>query len=178
MATNSKDAIARPAVGSWNTEFYQELRQMASAQLARLPPGKTLQATALVHEVWLRLRDREQRWQSRAHFFGVAAQAMRDILVEQARRKAAAKRGGGQVRVELTESKLVGGAPEDQLLALNEALDQLAAHDPPKAEVVKLRYFIGLNLKETADALELSETTVKRHWTYAKAWLLRELERG
>ena len=151
---------------------------MAANQLARLPPGQTLQATALVHEVWLELRGKDQRWQSRAHFFGAAAQAMRDILVEQARRKAAIKHGGGQTRVELTESKLVGGAPDDQLLAVNEALDRLAEHDPPKAEVVKLRFFVGLSLKETAEALGISEPTAKRYWAFAKAWLYRELERG
>src|SRR6266516_4795101 len=99
---------------------------------------------------------------------------MRDILVDQARRKAAVKHGGGQTRVELTESKLIGGAPDDQLLAVNQALGLLAAHDPPKAELVKLRYFVGLNLQEAAEVLGISEPTAKRHWAYARAWLYRE----
>jgi RNA polymerase sigma factor (TIGR02999 family) len=164
-------------VGTWNTELYDELRQMAARQLARLPSGQTLQATALVHEAWLKLGGPGQRWGSRAHFFGAAAQAMRQIPVDQARRKAAAKRGGGQERVELTESKLIGGAPEEHLLEVNEALDRLAAHDPTKADLVKLRYFVGLSLEEAAEALGISAPTAKRHWAYARAWLFRELRR-
>jgi RNA polymerase sigma factor (TIGR02999 family) len=160
----------------WNTELHGELRRLAAAQLARLPAGDTLQATALVHEAWLRLGAHDQRWQNRGHFFGAAAQAMRQILVEQARRKAAAKHGGGQLRVELTESKIVGGAPDDELLAVNEALDRLAAQDPLKAELVKLRYFAGLTFREAAEVLGISEPMATRYWAYARAWLFRELK--
>jgi RNA polymerase sigma factor (TIGR02999 family) len=161
---------------AWDTRLHRELRQMAAHQLVRLQPGQTLSATALVHEAWLKLGGSGQRWQSRAHFFGAAAQAMRQILIDQARRKAAARHGAGQVRVELTESQLVGGAFDDRLLAVNEALDRLAAHDPAKAELVKLRFFVGLTLEEAAEVLGLSQPTAKRHWTYAKAWLFRALQ--
>ena len=178
MSADSDNAAKPAAVATWNTELHCELRQMAARHLARLPPGQTLQATALVHEAWLRLGKSDQHWQNRAHFFGAAAQAMRQILVDQARRKAAVKHGGGQERVELSESKLVGGAPDEQLLAVNEALERLAAHDPAKAELVKLRYFVGLNLREAAEVMGISEPTAKRYWAYARAWLYREMKRG
>ena len=178
MSADSDNAAKTAALATWNTELHCELRQMAARHLARLPPGQTLQATALVHEAWLRLGKSDQHWQNRAHFFGAAAQAMRQILVDQARRKAAVKHGGGQERVELSESKLVGGAPDEQLLAVNEALERLAAHDPAKAELVKLRYFVGLNLREAAEVMGISEPTAKRYWAYARAWLYREMKRG
>ena len=164
-------------VSTWSTELCHELRRMAANQLARQPPGHTLQATALVHEAWLKLGGGDQRWQSRAHFFGAAAQAMRQILIDQARRKAAIRHGGGQERVDLNESKIIGGAPDEQLLEVNEALDRLAAHDAVKAELVKLKYFVGLSLGEAAEVLGVSEPTAKRYWTYARAWLFRELRR-
>jgi RNA polymerase sigma factor (TIGR02999 family) len=162
-------------VSTWSTRLYHELRQLAANQLSRLPSGQTLQATALVHEAWLKLGGGEQRWENRAHFFGAAAQAMRQILIDQARRKAAVRHGGEMERVDLTESNIIGGAPDEQLLEINEALDRLAAHDPIKAELVKLRFFVGLPLAEAAEALGLSEPTAKRYWTYARAWLYREL---
>jgi RNA polymerase sigma factor (TIGR02999 family) len=178
MSGDSNSRVAQGEVATWSTQLHDELRLLAACKLARLPPGQTLQATALVHEVWLKLGGSNQHWQSRAHFFGAAAQAMRQILIDQARRNAAARHGGGQQRVELTESKIIGGAPDDQLLAVNEALDRLAAHDSVKAELVKLRYFVGLSLAEAAEALGVSEPTTKRYWTYAKAWLYREMKRG
>ena len=164
-------------VSTWSTRLYHELRQLAAHQLSRQLPGQTLQATALVHEAWLRLGGSDQRWQNRAHFFGAAAQAMRQFLIDQARRKAAIRHGGGQERVELNESKIIGGAPDEQLLEIDEALDRLAAHDAVKAELVKLRFFVGLSLAEAADVLGISEPTAKRYWTYARAWLFRELRR-
>ena len=167
----------KPPTSTWNTEIHDELRQMAASQLARLPVGQTLQATALVHEAWLKLGGESQRWQTRAHFFGAAAQAMRNILVDQARRKAALKHGGDRERADLSESKIFGGAPDDQLLAVNEALDQLEREEPRKAELVKLRYFVGMSLSEAAAVLGVSEPTAKRDWAFARAWLYRELER-
>jgi RNA polymerase sigma factor (TIGR02999 family) len=131
----------------------------------------------LVNEAWLRLGGPNQQWANRAHFFGAAAQAMRQILIEQARRKAALRHGGGQERVELTESRIIGGAPDDILLDLDEALDRFAAAEPIKAELVKLRYFVGLTLDQAAEVLEISQPTAKRYWAFAKAWLYRELRR-
>ena len=155
---------------------YAELRQLARAKMAREQPGQTLQATALVHEAWLRLG--EQRFENRAHFFGAAAEAMRRILVESARRKHAVRRGGGKVPLDVDEIDIAAPVPDDELLAVHEALDRLAAHDAQKAELVKLRYFAGLSIEETAAALSISERTAKRHWTYARAWLLDAMRGG
>jgi RNA polymerase sigma factor (TIGR02999 family) len=177
MGTQSNDTAKASLIETWSTELHNELRLLAARQLARLPPGQTLQATALVHEAWLKLGGSSQQWQNRAHFFGAAAEAMRQILIDQARRKAAARHGGDRQRVELTDSKIIGGAPDDQLLAVNEALDRLVAHAPAKAQLVKLRYFVGLTLTDAAEALDISEPTAKRYWTYARAWLYRELKR-
>jgi len=177
VSEDSEQRKNESAVETWSAQLYNELRQLAANQLSRQRPGQTLQATALVHEAWLRLGGSDQRWQNRAHFFAAAAQAMRQILIEQARRKAAIRHGGGQERVELTESKIVGGAPDDQLLAVNEALDQFAVHDAIKAELVKLRYFVGLTLEEAAEVLGVSAPTAKRYWAYARAWLYREMRR-
>ena len=149
---------------------YAELRALARAKMAREQPGQTLQPTALVHEAWLRLG--EQRFESRAHFFGAAAEAMRRILVESARRKHAVRRGSGQAHADVDEIEIIAPVPDDELLAVHEALDGLAAHDAEKAELVKMRYFAGLSIEETASALGISERTAKRHWTYARAWLL------
>ena len=165
------------AVETWSETLHRELRALAARQMARLPPGQTLQATALVHEAWLKLGGSGQHWQSRAHFFGAAAQAMRQILVDQARRKAAVRHGGALVRVELTDSQIIGGAPDDELLAINDALELLTHHDSAKAELVKLRYFVGLTLGQAAEVLGISEPTAKRYWTYARAWLYREIKR-
>ncbi len=151
---------------------YDELRRLAAARLAKLPPGQTLQPTALVHDAYLRLVGRGPvAWQSRGHFFGAAAIAMRDILVEQARRKGRIKRGGGQKKVELSDAVLADDPGEIDVISLNEALERLGAEDTRKKEIVMLRYFAGLSIEETADALGISPATVKREWNYARAWL-------
>jgi len=156
---------------------YAELRQVAAQKMAGESPGHTLQPTALVHEAWLRLgADAQPHWQNRAHFFAAAAEAMRRILVDRARRKQAQRRGAGAEHVELDGLELAGPVDDDQLLALNEALDRLAAVDPPKAELVKLRYFVGLTTDQAAKVMNISEPTAKRWWAYAKAWLFREMQ--
>ena len=157
---------------------YEELRTLAAQRLARESPGQTLQATALVHEAYLRLVDAKdaQPWNSRGHFFGAAAEAMRRILVENARRKASLKRGGEWQRGELAESNLVAPVPSDDLLALDEALSQLARTDALAAELVKLRYFAGLTSEQAAQALGLSPRTADRTWSYSRAWLQKRLK--
>ena len=155
---------------------YDELRRLAAQKMAWESPSHTLQPTALVHEAWLRLAGPgEQRWENRAHFFGAAAEAMRRILVDHARRKQSLKRGAGAVREELHDSVLILRAPPDELLAVHEALDELAAQDPPTAELVKLRYFVGMTMEEAATALGLSKRTAENLWTYARVWLHRRL---
>jgi RNA polymerase sigma factor (TIGR02999 family) len=156
---------------------YAELRRLASDKIARERPGQTLQATALVHEAFLRLVGQEnvQRWDSRGHFFAAAAEAMRRILVEQARRKGRLKRGRGRKRVDLAEVEITIDAASDDVVALDEALTRLAQNHPDKAELVKLRYFAGFTVAEAARILGISTTTADRHWTYARAWLFREL---
>lgn len=157
---------------------YDELRNLAAARLASEKPGQTLQATALVHEAYVRLVDVEkaQHWNSRGHFFAAAAEAMRRILVEQARRKSREKRGGGLHRVELEDLPAVGDDERaDDLLAIDGALDALARVEPVKAELVKLRYFAGLSIAETAACLGISPATAKRYWIVARAWLYRHL---
>jgi RNA polymerase sigma factor (TIGR02999 family) len=162
---------------------YQELRTLAAQKLAREGPGQTLQATALVHEAYLRLVDVEQvqGWDSRGHFFAAAATAMQRILVDQARRKHSRKRGGSRRRVDLDAGALLA-APEEcaaeDLLALDEALQQLEAEDPLKARLVRLRYFAGLSLPEAAEALGISAATAKRHWVYARSWLYGKVHGG
>ncbi len=152
---------------------YEELRKLAAARLAREKPGQTLQPTALVHEAYLRLvgQDKEQHWDGRRHFFAAAAEAMRRILIENARRKRAQRHGGGQQRVAIDQIDLAAEVKEDELLAVDEALDAFAAQDPQKAEIVKLRYFVGLTLEEAAYILGISVPTAKRWWAYARAWL-------
>ena len=160
---------------------YDELRRLAAQKMAREQPGQTLQATALVHEAWLRLGgDQQATWQNRAHFFAAAAEAMRRILIDNARRKKAVRHGGGVERVDfdLDSLELAAGMKDEQLLALHEALDALAAHDAVKAELVKLRFFAGLTLVQAANVLELSEPTAKRYWAYARAWLYREITKN
>ena len=156
---------------------YMELRKLAAQKMAREQPGHTLQATALVHEAWLRLgADAQPGWQNRAHFFSAAAEAMRRILVERARRKHREKRGGGAEHVDVAELEIA--APlgnEEESLAVDEALDRLAAHDARKAEIVKLRYFVGFSFEETAEVLGISVPTAKRDWAYARAWLHQEI---
>lgn len=154
--------------------IYQELRCLAAAKMAREQPGHTLQATALVHEVWLRLGDGV--FDNRAHFFAAASEAMRRILIERARRKQREKRGGGADHVDVGELEIA--APpgnEEESLAVDEALDRLAVHDARKAEVVKLRYFVGFSFEETAEVLGISVPTAKRDWAYARAWLHQEI---
>lgn len=155
---------------------YEELRKLAAQKMARENPGQTLQATALVHEAWLRLGgDDQPEWQNRAHFFAAAAEAMRRILIDKARRKNYLRHGGGAHRVNLDGLDLAASMDDGQLLALNEALDHLAEHDAPKAELVKLRFFAGLTNEQAARVLGVSEPTAKRHWAYARAWLFREI---
>ena len=152
---------------------YDELRRLAAQKLSQESPGQTLEATALVHEAYLRLVDVDdaQSWNSRGHFFAAAAEAMRRILVENARRKQSLKRGGACRRLDLDEAAACGEGPAEELLALSEALDRLAAEDPRKAELVKLRYFAGLSVREAATALGISRATADRYWAYAKVWL-------
>ena len=155
---------------------YNELRRMAAHKMAGEPAGHTLQPTALVHEAWLKLVDTpNQSWQNRAHFFGAAAEAMRRILVARARRKHTQRRGAGAGHLDADEIEIASPAPDDQLLALNEALDRFAALEPRQAELVKLRYFVGLKIEEAADVLGISEATAKRWWAYARAWLFNEI---
>jgi RNA polymerase sigma factor (TIGR02999 family) len=156
---------------------YDELRRLAGQRLAREAPGQTLQATALVHEAYLRLVDAGQapHWNSRGHFFAAAAEAMRRILVEQARRKQRVRHGGGRARIDLDEECAVVQPPSDDLLALDEALTRLAARDPVRAELVKLRFFAGLTMPEVAEALGISLATAERYWTFARTWLYAEL---
>ncbi len=156
---------------------YDELRKLAAARLAQEKPGQTLEATALVHEAYLRLVDTEkaQAWNSRGHFFAAAAEAMRRILVEQARRKRRPKHGGDRQRIDLDEA-VAALDPREDLLALDEALTRFAAEEPVKAELVKLRYFAGLSLEEAAACLGISLATAKRYWAVARAWLFAALE--
>ena len=155
---------------------YEELRRVAAAKMAQEAPGQTLQATALVHEAWLRLTgDKRRRWNDRTHFFAAAAEAMRLILVDNARRKRAARHGGGQQRTAMPEIASPGTANEDQILAVHEALEKFAAQDKQKAELVKLRYFVGMTHEEAAEALGISVPTAKRHWAYARAWLAQDI---
>jgi RNA polymerase sigma factor (TIGR02999 family) len=157
---------------------YDELRKLAAQKLAQEKPGQTLQATALVHEAYIRLVDVEkaQHWDSRAHFFAAAAEAMRRILVEQARRKRRARHGGGKRPIALDEASSLVQPPSDDLLALDEALARLATLNPVRAEVVKLRFFAGLTMPEVAQALGLSLPTAERYWTAARTWLYAELK--
>jgi RNA polymerase sigma factor (TIGR02999 family) len=154
---------------------YDELRKLAAQRVSQEKPGQTLQATALVHEAYLRLvgAGPAQHWDSRGHFFAAAAEAMRRILVDRARARRRLKRGGDRRRVDLDELELAIEGPSDDLLALDEALTKLAAKHPDKAELVKLRYFAGLSVDEAARALGISPATADRHWTFARAWLYR-----
>jgi len=158
---------------------YTELRKLAAQKLANEVPGQTLQPTALVHEAWLRIgAPKKQQWQNRAHFFGAAAEAMRRILVEQARRKKRMKRGGDLQRVDFEETNLAAPLPDDDLLALDEALVQLEAFDPRAAEVVKLCFFVGLTQEQAAKELNISVSTVERTWAFARAWLFRAVQKS
>jgi RNA polymerase sigma factor (TIGR02999 family) len=157
---------------------YDELRRLAASYLRRERPGQTLQATALVHDAYLRLlQDSRLSWQNRAHFFGIAARSMRQILIERARARHAAKRGGDRVRVTFDPGLIVAAGDSIDVEALDDALTRLAAQDPELARVVEVRFFGGLSIEETAEAMGISPATVKRRWTLAKAWLARDLGR-
>jgi len=155
---------------------YEELRQLAARKMANEAEGHTLQPTALVHEAWLRLvGDQSPKFENRAHFFAAAAEAMRRILIERARRKKTLRHGGGQLRVELDEADIAASGDDDLLLGINDALDKLAATHPLESEVVKLRYFIGMTNEQAAEALGISERTARNYWTHARAWLYQAI---
>jgi len=180
--TRILNAIERGEVRATNELLplvYEELRLLAAQRLSQEPPGQTLQATALVHEAYLRLVGAErQDWSSRGHFFKAAAEAMRRILIDNARRKGSLKRGGGHRPVMLDESLAIGDdAQAQEMLALDEALGKLAQQDPTKTELVKLRYFAGLTIEQAAKALDISHATAERYWDYARSWLRVELGR-
>ena len=155
---------------------YQELRQLAAHKMANQVAGHTLQPTALVHEVWLRMVGNEEaRFAGRAHFFAAAAEAMRHILIDSARRKHSLRHGGGQARLDVDNLEIASQVPDDELLSVHDVLDKLAAEDPQKAELTKLRYFVGMTFEEAAEVLGISVATAKRHWTYSRAWLYEEI---
>jgi RNA polymerase sigma factor (TIGR02999 family) len=165
------------AAGQLLPLVYDELRKLAAQRLAREKPGQTLQATALVHDAYLRLVGvQDPGWDSRGHFFAAAAEAMRHLLIDNARRKLARRHGGGLQRVDVENVDIAMPADEDHLLAVNDALDQLAARSPIEAQVVKLRFFVGMTAAESAEVLGLSERTVKQYWSHAKTWLYREIQ--
>lgn len=156
---------------------YEELRKLAAHKMAGQVPGHTLQPTALVHEAWIRLVGNDSgRFAGRAHFFAAAAEAMRHILIDAARRKRAKRHGGGLERVDSLEVEIAALADDDELLAVHDAIDKLAAEDPQQAQLAKLRYFVGLSFAEAAEILGISVPTAKRHWAYARAWLYTEMK--
>ena len=156
---------------------YEELRKLAAHKMTNEAAGQTLQATALVHEAWMRLVGKENpKFQNRAHFFAAAAEAMRRILIDNARRKRAVRHGGGQQRVDFVPADLASAIDDDQLLAVNDALDKLAAQNKVEAELVKLRYFVGMTLEEAAEVLGISARTADNYWAHARAWLFHELK--
>ena len=158
---------------------YQELRRLAAQKISREQPGQTLQATALVHEAYIKLVGAEsQNFSGRTHFFAAAAEAMRRILIDNARRKQRIKHGGGQQKIDLNDAEIAIETPSDDLIALDEALEKLAKMDKVKADLVKLRYFAGLTLEQAAGLLNLPERTAKRYWAHARAWLYRQVNEG
>ena len=160
----------------WFAILYGELRRLAAYRMSREAPSHTLQPTALVHEAWLRLVGSErQSWVNRAHFFSAAAEAMRRILIDQARRRHTQRQGGGRPHENIDDVEIACESNDEELLRVNEALDKLAQEDNDKADLVKLRYFVGLSFEEIAAVLEISVPTAKRHWAYARAWLFAEL---
>jgi RNA polymerase sigma factor (TIGR02999 family) len=177
--TQALQAIGRSESGAAEKLLplvYDNLRRLAMARMANETAGQTLQPTALVHEAWLRLvGDGDRTWQNRAHFFGAAAEAMRRILIERARRKSRLKHGGGQARFNIEDLELADSTPDDKILLINEALESLEAKDPESARVVVLKFFGGLKRQEVAESLNISERMADRQWAYAKAWLLRHI---
>lgn len=158
---------------------YEELRKLAAHKMALQPPGQTLQPTALVHEAWLRLAGSgHQEWESRKHFFAAAAEAMRHILIDRARKRQSRRHGGGWERVDAGNFEIAAPTDGDTLLALDDALNEFERLHPAKGEVVKLRFFVGLSERETAQLLGLSERTIQRHWAYAQAWLFERIGQG
>jgi RNA polymerase sigma factor (TIGR02999 family) len=158
---------------------YQELRGIAAARMALEKSGQTLQPTALVHEAWLRLgADDQPIWQNRAHFFSAAGEAMRRILVDRARRQQCVRHGGRLERVDLEAVEIIAPEDDERLLQIHEALDEFARAEPKKAEIVKLRFFVGMSGRDVAEVLNLTERTVERHWAYAKVWILRAIQEG
>jgi len=156
---------------------YDELRKLAAARIAYEQPGQTLQATAIVHEAWLRLvSDGERSWQNRGHFFAAAAEAMRRILIENARRKSALKRGGGQLRVDIEDVELADASPDDTILLIDDALKELEIESPEKAKIVVLKFFGGLTNQQIAENFGTTERTIERQWAFAKAWLYAKIK--
>ena len=155
---------------------YAELRRHASAKMAHEAAGHTLQPTALVHEAWLRLFNGNRLWQNRAHFFGAAAEAMRRILIENARRKSRLKRGGNERPLDIDEFELAATTPDEKVLLIDEALQRLELKDPERARVVTLKFFGGLTNQEAAESMGVTERTIERHWAYAKAWLFQSIQ--
>ena len=174
---NGLDANGSGAAKDLLPLVYQKLREVAAQKMARESAGHTLQATALVHEAWLRVGGEAHGWQSRWHFFSAAAEAMRRILIDRARSKRAVRHGGALERVDVEDVEIAAPAEESELLDVNDALDEFARHQPQKAELVKLRYFAGLPLEEAADVLGISKATADRHWAIARIWLFREINR-
>ncbi|MGA2246136.1 MAG: ECF-type sigma factor [Verrucomicrobiota bacterium] len=155
---------------------YDELRRLAAARMAQEAAGHTLQPTALVHEAWLRLAGHaEHSWQNRAHFFGAAAEAMRRILIERARRKSRLKRGSGQALLDIADLDVMAAMPDDKILLVDEALEELRAEDPDKARIVSLKFFAGLTNEQIAELLQVNEHTVRRRWNFARAWLFQRI---
>ncbi len=158
---------------------YEQLRHLASLKMSKESPGQTLQATALVHEAYIRLVGaKAQNWKGRTHFFTAAAEAMRRILIENARRKQRLKRGGNQKKIDIEDAEPAVAEPPEYIIALNEALEKLALEDPRKADLVKLRYFAGLTVKQAAEILDISQATAERYWSYARVWLFYEIKKG
>ena len=165
------------AAGKLLPLVYEELRKLAAHKMANEAAGQTLQPTALVHEAWMRLVGKENpKFENRAHFFAAAAEAMRRILIDKARRKRALRHGGGQQRVDFEQVELASFSDDEQLLAVNEALDKLAAQNKLEAELVKLRYFVGMTLEEAAEVLGISARSADNYWAHARAWLFREVK--
>ncbi len=185
MSSNASDEITRilqtadqggGASDALLPLVYEELRRLAAARMAQEAAGQTLQATALVHEAWLRLFEgKNQNWQSRGHFFGAAAEAMRRILIERARRKMRLKHGGGQVAINIEDLDIAETQPDEQILLIDEALERLRAHDPEWARIVTLKFYGGLTDKEVAETLQITDRTVRNKWRFARAWLLEDI---